>query len=71
MGHFEQTDATESPRRFRRRGKSCEPSDMQADYYNTQRVPGREVNILGAHSIGHSKQESVCTCVLLGTVSEI
>jgi hypothetical protein len=25
-----------------------------------QVVPGGEVNILGGHSIGHSKQKSVC-----------
>jgi hypothetical protein len=37
-----------------------------------QNVPGGKVNILGGHSIGHSKQKNcICTCVLFGTVSEI
>jgi hypothetical protein len=37
-----------------------------------QSVPGGKVNILGRHSIGHSKQkECICTCVLFRTVSEI
>jgi hypothetical protein len=37
-----------------------------------QGVPGGKVNILGSHSIGHSKQEKcVCICVVLRTVSEI
>jgi hypothetical protein len=34
-----------------------------------QNVPGGKVNIQGGHSIGHSKQNSVC--VLFRTVSEI
>jgi hypothetical protein len=34
--------------------------------------PRRKVNILGGHSIGHSKQENcTCTCVQFRTVSEI
>ena len=40
--------------------------------HNTQSVPGGSVNILGGHSIGHSKQKCVlCTRVLFRTVSEI
>jgi hypothetical protein len=35
-------------------------------------VPGRKVNILGGHSIGHSEQKRcICTCVLFRTVLEI
>jgi hypothetical protein len=34
-------------------------------------IPGGKVNILGGHSIGHSKRKSVCTCVLFRTVSEM
>jgi hypothetical protein len=34
-------------------------------------VPGGKVNILGGHSIGHSKQKCMCTCVLFRTVTEI
>jgi hypothetical protein len=26
---------------------------------------------MGGHSIGHSKQKCICTCVLFGMVSEI
>jgi hypothetical protein len=37
-----------------------------------QSVPEGKVNILGSHSIGHSKQEKcVCTCVLFRTVYKI
>jgi hypothetical protein len=37
-----------------------------------QNVPRRNVNILGGHSIGHSKQKKCMrTCVLFRTVSEI
>jgi hypothetical protein len=37
-----------------------------------QGVPGGKDNILGGHSIGHSKQKNfICTCVLFRTVSEI
>jgi hypothetical protein len=36
-----------------------------------QTVPGEKVNILGGHSIGHSKQNSICTCVLFRTISLI
>jgi hypothetical protein len=32
--------------------------------------PRRKVSILGGHSIGHSKQKCMCTCVLFRTVSE-
>jgi hypothetical protein len=28
-----------------------------------QGVPGGKVNILGGHSIGHSNQKCICTCV--------
>jgi hypothetical protein len=34
-------------------------------------VPGGNVNILGGHSIGHSKQTSVYVRVILQTVSEV
>jgi hypothetical protein len=34
-------------------------------------VPGEKVNILGDHSIGHSKQKCICTYDLFRTVSEI
>jgi hypothetical protein len=34
-------------------------------------VPGGKVNILGGHSIGHSKQKSVYVHVLFQMVSEI
>jgi hypothetical protein len=34
-------------------------------------VQGGKVNILGGHSIGHSKQKCICTCVLFRTISEI
>jgi hypothetical protein len=38
----------------------------------TQNVPGGKINILGGHSIGHSKQKLlVCTCVLFRTISKI
>jgi hypothetical protein len=36
-----------------------------------QGVPRGKDNILGGHSIGHSKQKCICTCVLFRTVSEI
>jgi hypothetical protein len=38
-----------------------------------QNVPGEKINILGGHSIGHSKQIYIYiyTCVLFRTVSEI
>jgi hypothetical protein len=37
-----------------------------------QNIPGENVNILGSHSISHSKQEVyIYTCVLFRTVSEI
>jgi hypothetical protein len=39
-----------------------------------QSVPGREVNILAGHGVGHSKQKKkkrcTCTCVQFRTVSE-
>jgi hypothetical protein len=34
-------------------------------------IRGGEVNILGSHSTGHSKQKSVYVCVLFWTVSEV
>jgi hypothetical protein len=35
-------------------------------------VPGGKVNILGGHSIGHSKHKKcICTCVLFRTVSQV
>jgi hypothetical protein len=37
--------------------------------WDIQSVPGGKVNILGGHSIGHSKQK-VYTSILFGTVSE-
>jgi hypothetical protein len=37
----------------------------------TESVPGGRVNILGGHSIGRSKQESIYVHVLFRTVSEI
>jgi hypothetical protein len=39
--------------------------------YHIQGVPGGKVRILGGHNIGHTKQNSICTCVLLRTVSEV
>jgi hypothetical protein len=36
-----------------------------------QGVPGGNVNIMGGHTISHSKQTSVNVRVLYGTVSEI
>jgi hypothetical protein len=36
-----------------------------------QGVQGGKVNILGGHSIGHSKQKSVYVHVLFQTVSEV
>jgi hypothetical protein len=33
--------------------------------------PRRKVSILGGHSIGHSKQKFICTCVLFRSVSKI
>jgi hypothetical protein len=36
-----------------------------------QSVPGGKVSILGRHSIGHSKQKCIYTCVLFRTVFEI
>jgi hypothetical protein len=38
---------------------------------NIPGVPGGKVNILGGHSIGHSKQKIVYARVLFRTVSEI
>jgi hypothetical protein len=47
-------------------------SPPERDHYTTQNVPGGKVNILGAHSIGQSKQKNcIYTCVLLRTVCEI
>ena len=41
-------------------------------YMYIQGVPGGNVNILGGHCIGHSKQKKcMCTCGLLWTVSDI
>jgi hypothetical protein len=41
-------------------------------YAYIQGVPGGKISILGGHSIGHSKQNSIiCTYVLLRTVSEM
>jgi hypothetical protein len=40
--------------------------------FKIQNVPGGKVNILGGHSISHSKQNKkkcVCTCVLFRTVN--
>jgi hypothetical protein len=36
-----------------------------------QNAPGGKVSIMGGHSIGHSEQNCICTCVLFRTVSEI
>jgi hypothetical protein len=37
-----------------------------------QNVPGGKVNILGGHTVDHSKQKKcICTCVPFLTVSEI
>jgi hypothetical protein len=39
--------------------------------YSIQGIPGGKVNILGGHSIRHSKQKSVHVCVLFQKVDEI
>jgi hypothetical protein len=44
----------------------------EASVVSIQNVPGGKVNILGGHSISHSKKKKrICTCVLFQTVSEI
>jgi hypothetical protein len=46
-------------------------SSSCADVEDIQSVPEGKVNILGGHSICHSKQKCTCTYVLFRTVSEI
>jgi hypothetical protein len=38
---------------------------------NIEDVRGGKVNILGGHSISHSKQKCICACVLFRKVFEI
>jgi hypothetical protein len=43
----------------------------QRNSANIKDVPGGKFNIVGGHSICHSKQKLCCTCVIFRTVSEI
>jgi hypothetical protein len=58
-----------------RQQPACWNSLRRKHFKNTrvtiQDVPGGKFHILGGHSIGHSKQMCICTCVLFRTVSEI
>jgi len=43
---------------------------LQYIHIYVQDVPGGNLNILGGHIIGHSKQKCICTRVLFRTVPE-
>jgi hypothetical protein len=50
------------------RGSGHKYANLWNQHLYIQDVPGRKVNILGGHSIGHSKQNYIRTCVLFRTV---
>jgi hypothetical protein len=46
-------------------GSESAPKYGVSLFISTQVNPGRKVNILGGHSIGHSKQNDVYICILV------